>query len=297
MPTFDHILFPTDFSDTARRALSYASFLASHHEATLHILHVESIPTAPSARRSHPETDVELDECARRASEQFEVDASTLDTSQLVRATRAGPSVRDVVVSYATEHDVDLIAMGTARRRGLASLVPQSTAADVVRHAPCPVLTVLDDVDADPGPIRRILVPYDFSDPAAQALHTAHDLAALYGATVLPVHVIEELTLPLVYEVESIDVDTEDVRRRATSALQDVSGSQEVRVVSGHPARRLVHIAEDERADLIVIATHGRTGLSRVLLGSVAEAVIRRAPCPVYTVRATPDDALDDATA
>ena len=131
----------------------------------------------------------------------------------------------------------------------------------------------------------------------AQALHTAHDLAALYDATVLPVHVIEELTLPLVYEVESIDVDTEDVRKRATSALQDVSGSQEVRVVSGHPARRLVHIAEDEGADLIVIATHGRTGLSRVLLGSVAEAVIRRAPCPVYTVRATPNDAHDAATA
>jgi len=288
MLAFDRIVFPTDFSETARAALPYASFLAARHGATLHLLHVESVPRAPSIKESLPRTDTELDECARQASQQFGVEASELDESQLVRATRSGPSVRDVVADYAEEVEADLIVMGTARRRGLSSLFPQSTAADVIRYAPCPVLTVLDDADVALAPVRTILVPHDFSEHADHALHYAQELAQLYDADILPVHVIEELTVPVVYEVEPTEVDTERVRERTTSALRDATNVRDVRVVSGHAGRRLVEVAEEEDVDLVVLATHGRTGLSRMLLGSVAETVIRRAPCPVFTVKATP---------
>jgi nucleotide-binding universal stress UspA family protein len=148
--------------------------------------------------------------------------------------------------------------------------------------------------------VRTILVPHDFSEHADHALHHAQELAQLYDADILPVHVIEELTVPVVYEVEPTEVDTERVRERTTSALREATNVRDVRVVSGHAGRRLVEVAEEEDVDLVVLATHGRTGLSRMLLGSVAETVIRRAPCPVFTVKATPtSDAIspdaDDA--
>jgi nucleotide-binding universal stress UspA family protein len=92
--------------------------------------------------------------------------------------------------------------------------------------------------------------------------------------------------VPMEYEVEMPDVDRDEVRARAESALEDVSDREHrVLVTSGHPARRIVEVAADQQADLLVIATHGRTGLRRMLLGSVAEQVIRQAPCPVFTVR------------
>jgi len=281
MLDLDRILFPTDFSETARHALPYAAYLAARHDAALTILHVQ-----PPGDEGGADPDAELDICQETASRQFDVDLGDLDGTRIEREVRSGASVDDVVVEEAQAQKTDLIVMGTARRHGLASLFPQSTAVRVVRRAPCPVVTLLSDAEVDPAPLERILVPTDFSDPADQALRQARDLAARDGATIIPVHVIEELTVPLVYDVDVAALDTDDVRRRARASLQEASEAEHVRVVSGHPGRRIVEVAAEEEADLIVIATHGRTGLPRVLLGSVAETVIRRADCPVLTVRA-----------
>lgn len=289
MLTFDRILLPTDFSETARRALSFAAHLAARHGAALHILHVQSPESdGDGTDEETPTTQDELAECARRAAEGLgDPTATEGHALTLVRDTSEAESVREAVVGYAGEHDVDLIVMGTARRRGLRTLFPQSTASEVVRHAPCPVLTVLDEPEIVPGPVDHIFVPYDFSDHAAEALSYADALAEMYGSKVTLVHVIRELMVPLEYEVEMPDVDVRDVRSRAEAALKKAaSGQHRVLVASGHPGRRIVELAEDHDVDLLVLATHGRTGLRRVLLGSVAEQVIRRASCPVFTVRA-----------
>ena len=290
MLQIDRILLPTDFSETARRALSFAAHLAARHGATLHLLHVHgpSDDWAQPPGVESPTTQDELAECARRAAEGLgDPTATEGHDLSLVRDTVEATSVRDAVVDYAAGHDVDLIVMGTARRRGLQTLFPQSTASGVVRHAPCPVLTVLDEPDIVPGPIDRIFVPYDFSEHATQAVRYGEALADVYGADLSIVHVMQELMVPMEYEVEVPDVDRDEVRARAESALEDVSDREHrVFVTSGHPARRIVELAEDNQADLLVIATHGRTGLRRMLLGSVAEQVIRQAPCPVFAVKA-----------
>jgi nucleotide-binding universal stress UspA family protein len=288
---FDRILLPTDFSKTARRALSFAAHLADRHGATLHILHVRT----PSDERTQPpgvespRTRDELAECARRAAEGLGDPTATdghHDVS-MVQDRVVAESVPEAVVEYAEAHAVDLVVMGTARRSGLRTLFPQSTASAVVRHAPCPVLTVLDEPDIVPGPLNRIFVPYDFSEPAGQAVRYGEALADLYGAELSLVHVVQELMVPMEYEVEVPKVDREAVTERARTALEDVSDREHrILVRTGHPARRIVELADDHDADLLVIATHGRTGLRRVLLGSVAEQVIRRAPCPVFTVKA-----------
>lgn len=286
MPDFNRILFPTDFSETARRALPYAAYLAARHGAALTILHVR-----PPGEGGDADPEAELDVCRETAARQFDVRMQDVPETRIERELRSGASVDEVVVAEAEEQNADLIVMGTARRHGLANLFPQSTTVRVVRKAPCPVVTLLGDTAMEPAPLDRILVPTDFSDPADHALRYARELAGRDGAEILPVHVIEELTVPLVYDVDVAPLDTEDVRRRARSAMQEEAETKRVRVVSGHPGRRIVEVADEEDVDLIVIATHGRSGLSRVVLGSVAETVIRQAHCPVLTLRA--DGAVD----
>jgi nucleotide-binding universal stress UspA family protein len=300
MLQFDRILLPTDFSTTARRALSFAAHLADRHGATLHFLHVQT----PDEKRTQPPgvesptTEDELAECVRRAAEGLG-DPTATDGHQgvsMVQDRIVAKSVPEAVVEYAEAHDVDLIVMGTARRSGLRTLFPQSTASAVVRHAPCPVLTVLDEPEIVPGPIHRIFVGYDFSGPAREAVRYGEALADLYGADLSLVHVVRELMVPMEYEVEMPDVDVKAVKARAKMALEDVSTHEHnVLVSTGHPARRLVELAEDHDADLLVIATHGRTGLRRVLLGSVAEQVIRQASCPVFAVKAFGTEGEADA--
>ena len=291
MLQFDHILLPTDFSTTARRALSFAAHLADRHGATLHILHVRT----PADQRTQPPgvesptTEEELAECARRAAEGLGDPTATdghHDVS-MVRDSVVAQSVPEAVVNYAETHGMDLVVMGTARRSGLRTLFPQSTASAVVRHAPCPVFTVLDEPGIVPGPIDRIFVPYDFSEHAAQAVRYGEALADFYRADLALVHVLQELMVPMEYEIDVPDVDRDAVKARAESALEEVSDREHrVVVTTGHPARRIVEISEENQAELLVIATHGRTGLRRMLLGSVAEQVIRQAPCPVFTVKA-----------
>jgi nucleotide-binding universal stress UspA family protein len=304
MLNFNRIVLPTDFSPTARRALSFAAHLAAQHDAVLHILHVRT----PAEEREQPPgveaptTQDELAECAQQAADELGApSAPAVQVLSLVRDSIVADSVPEAVAEYARENEADLIVMGTARRSGLRTLFPQSTASAVVRQAPCPVLTVLDEADNVPGPIDEIFVPYDFSEPAADALRYGEALAELYGATVTLVHVIHDLTVPMEYEVDVPEMATANVQSRAEAALQEVASDRHrVLVTTGNPGRRIVEVTEEHDADLLVLSTHGRTGLRRLLIGSVAEQVIRRAPCPVFTAKAfasSRDDTVAEPTA
>jgi universal stress protein A len=138
-----------------------------------------------------------------------------------------------------------------------------------------------------------IVCPTDFSEPAAQAQAAALRLARALGGEVVFVHVavetplygegIGKLDLPKIYDHQRAWA-ANALRDRVTAASQEgVPARFLVRV--GVPHEQIVKAARDEAADYIVIGTHGRTGLNRLLLGSVAERVIRLAPCPVLAVR------------
>lgn len=137
-------------------------------------------------------------------------------------------------------------------------------------------------------PIRTIVCPTDFSDRAAPALELATALARDYSAKLVLVHV----TTPPVQAVGGGVLVGVPVDSSAEAAHLDTVRVADRRVevrrltVVGHPATEIVRLAQEEGADLIVMGTHGRGGLARVLVGSVAEAVLRHAPCPVLTVRA-----------
>ena len=152
---------------------------------------------------------------------------------------------------------------------------------------------LLDRVDHLPQPsekimnARKVLFATDFSDASQSALKYAEMLARDTKALLLIVHVQErvihynlgDMQLPL------DEPNPESAERLKAVVPSDLSVAFEHRLVLGLPADEILSLAESEHVDLIIMGTHGRTGLTRLLMGSVAEAVVRRAPCPVFTLR------------
>jgi universal stress protein A len=131
--------------------------------------------------------------------------------------------------------------------------------------------------------IRRILVPVDFSPAAGAAFRYASNLGAAFGARLIVLHVISP-----VYYLEPADFASlvHEARLAAEARLSKLRPAPSRALVEvGIPHDLIVQVAESVGADLIVIGTHGRSGLQRLMLGSVAENVVRHAPCPVLTVR------------
>jgi universal stress protein A len=147
--------------------------------------------------------------------------------------------------------------------------------------------------------ISRILVPVDFSPHATRALQYATTLATQYGARIELLHVVEDPVMSGAWSSE-VYVPPEllaSMTATATRRLDELKATLPPSVVAdtavlvGHPAATIPDHAHDGRFDLIVMGTHGRSGLSHLVMGSVAERVVRRAQCPVLTVREGNDGA------
>jgi nucleotide-binding universal stress UspA family protein len=148
--------------------------------------------------------------------------------------------------------------------------------------------------------IRHLLAPTDFSECSKDAVSYALELAQKFGAKLSLLHVVE----PPPYSIEGPVPSTvggnllHDLERQATAELAQVLPQAQVAeievtryVVIGSPFRKIIETTEAEEVDLIVMATHGRTGLSHLVMGSVAERVVRTAPCPVLTIRPSAEKA------
>jgi nucleotide-binding universal stress UspA family protein len=141
--------------------------------------------------------------------------------------------------------------------------------------------------------IRQILAPTDFSEGSKQAVACAYELARAFGAKLLLLHVIEELPSYIGFIPQGgAAMILADLERQACLDLAAVLAEAEAaevevtrRAVVGYPSHEIVNVVAAEKVDLIVIATHGRTGISHLVMGSVAERVVRTAPCPVMTLR------------
>lgn len=147
--------------------------------------------------------------------------------------------------------------------------------------------------------LRSVLLPTDFSECAGHALSYATELARDSGAKLLCVHVIEPVMPSVGYtgmtEPLPIADISEQMEDSATRELPKIAGCEECAgldveevIAHGDPATEIVRAAQERGCDLIVISSHGRTGLGRILFGSTAEAVVRHAPCPVLVVKPPP---------
>ncbi|MBI3962065.1 MAG: universal stress protein [Deinococcus sp.] len=189
------------------------------------------------------------------------------------REARIGVAAPEII---ARATDCDLVIMGTHSRTGLAHLFLGSVAEAVVRSSTAPVITV--PLAAHPKLPHLILVATDFSPSARRALEYARLLASATGAELAIVHVLDE----------GRRESQENAYNLLTQLAHDLSDRRRL-VVGGKPALEILELATDLHADLIAIGTHGRTGLARLIFGSVAEPVVRHSLVPVLTAREVPD--------
>lgn len=144
--------------------------------------------------------------------------------------------------------------------------------------------------------VRSILLPTDFSECGNFALSYATSLARKFGASIICLHVIEPIVPSVGYSgmteplpIADISDQLEDSAERELPKLaerEDCAGLEvEEMIVHGEAASEIVRVAKDREVDLIVVSSHGRTGLGRILFGSTAEAVVRHASCPVLVVK------------
>ncbi len=288
MIQLDRILCPTDGTDCAEQARRHAFFLADAWDAELHLVHVEERKPQLADVIDVTEADILEDLHLPSASPN-----AALDTVRVKERTVGHPSAAGGIRAYAEERDVDLIVMGTHGRRGVERLVMGSVAQEVVRRAPQPVLTVGGD---GPGPgalaDRPALVPVDFSSHQKRLLAHAHDVAAVYEMELVLLHVVEPLRVPDAYGMNVAGPGEEPLVNRAevilANMVEDLGGGETTvshTVRAGHPVAGILDAADDLEAGLLAIASHGRSGLERMLMGSVSETVVRRARCPVFTVK------------
>ena len=149
-------------------------------------------------------------------------------------------------------------------------------------------------------PIRTILLPTDFSAASAAAFQLACSLARDHGSRVLAIHVVPIPVAP--YDMGGwVAVEPEGYREELLAKLRSLRPAApevavEYRLADGDPPAEIVRIGRETPCDLIVMGTHGRTGLARLALGSVAEEVLRKAPCPVVTMKSVPPGAVRTAS-
>ena len=289
------ILLPTDFSEAANAALTEALFLASQYNAELHLLHVVVLYDGTPLDEEHhfPQADDVFRHLSNVATSEM---AKLLDEGQgrvlkirqhQMRAVSAAPAI----IEFAVREEIDLIVMGGHGRRGLRRFVLGSVAEEVVREAPCPVLTLRRPSSDDPvAKVESLLVPVDFSEDSAFALGVARGLARAYRAKLEVVHAVEEPTM--LYPYEAFETNMPQIIKKVEEALakfvdEDNDGDIEtrLRVLVGSPARAIADHAREIDAGVVVIASHGLSALERFLLGSVTNGVLRLADCPVLTLR------------
>lgn len=301
---FDSVLVPTDFSGASDLALRWANLLASKYKAKLTLLHVvEALPvhdyalTEPTAGFANLYQERMM---TRARSELREAASSVAEPGVQADTTILSGDPAKEILAAATSAHADLVVMATHGRAGLSHAILGSVVEKFLRSAPCPVLAVKRKAEQSPpdAELKKILFATDLSDESLEALKVACSLAERFGAKIDALYVLSD---PAQYPLMSWEifpaVQSTDFYRQSEAegrhALQEklagrLQGSirGNLEVLHGSAAEVIVEASRDGDHDLIVLSTHGRSGLKRALLGSVAERVLRRAECPVLLVRA-----------
>ena len=299
MVEFKHILCPIDLSTISCRALAHAAALTRWYGARLTVLHV--VPTfEPVQVRSRALTGaVRIEYPVSREDVLAAVMRVAIDQAGVARdATFAAESGDPVttIVDQALATSADLVVMGTHGHSGFKRVLLGSVAEQLLREAPCPVMTIPPHARAETATavtFKTILCPIDFSPSAMQALGFALDLARQALGAVTLFHVVEWLSeheprVQTLFTVGEGPFMIEHAQERLRPLVTGESAqwfAVPPQVVGGRPDRKIIEAAESGSADLIVMGAQGLGGVRLALLGSTTQQVVRGASCPVLTVR------------
>ena len=294
VPTTRKILVPMDFSECSELALETAIEVAERSGGILVLFHSLRTPVeitfpegmvAPAVVADFRKTALDRLQCH---AERARTRGRTVETHIAEGIPWLG------IAAEADAIGAELIVMGTHGNTGLKHVLLGSVAERTIRSAPCPVLTVKTRSSrADRAGAVTIVVPVDFSETSKRAVETARALAdRIEVAHVILVHALQVPVAsdPLAAEqIAGLELHlstcAKEELERGVAALTEAGISAESYSRVGNPGVVAVDVARERHADLLVIGTHGHTGVTHLLLGSVAERVVRTADCPVLTVR------------
>ena len=298
MNTCQRILVPLDGSSLAERALPAALALARAFSTTtpceLHLLRVVPPIMVALEPTLYTETiqlgEQEAASYLAAAALEYGDDSVPITTSALTG------SVAETIIHYAQENDVDLIVISSHGRSGISRWVYGSITEKVLHQACCATLIIREQVEQVAGQFQKILVCLDGSDLAAQILDTALAIAHCTQADVVLLRVVEPASL--LFDMETADQVQENVNALEKDAaeaylnqlmqqLPQTNGRLSAHILYGSPADTIINFAQEQQVDLIAISSHGRSGISRWVYGSVAEKVMRGATCATLIMRAT----------
>jgi nucleotide-binding universal stress UspA family protein len=294
MPPFSRVLVPYDGSEPAKAALKLAIALAKGGASVFVTTVVDEIAAieesadgagidpSPVMEALDEEGQAEQDDAIAQCRA-----AGITPVAAIVHDTPVGGILQSV-----DRNKNDLVIMGTHARDGLARTFLGSTTEGVLRLSGVPVLTVrVADHVAD-APFASIVVAIDDSDPSRAAAAVAATLKRTENATVTATYAVDTTALyrnagNFGFNPEEIEEEMKDDGAsivRAALARADLPADTAVEVVEGEPVEAIVGVAEKRHATLIVTGTHGRRGIRRFVLGSVAEHLVRSSPIPVLVV-------------
>ncbi|MCU4744577.1 universal stress protein [Halobacteria archaeon AArc-m2/3/4] len=277
---FQEILVATDGSDLATLSAEQGLAVAKTFDATIHAVSV--VETADDGDLESV-SEERRDDC-RHFVDAIEADAIDRDVD-VVTAVRAGRPSRELL-AYADENEVDLVVVGTHGRTGIRRWIMGSVATSVLRDARCPTLTVNASVTSVPRAFDDILVATDGRPGADAAIDRGLDLAEAYGATVHAVSVVDDTHSHMRVVLDEFERVSEESTAEITTRATERGVNAVSAVERGLPHETLVAYASDHDVDLVVIGTESRSGLERLVIGSVSQRVVCEAPVPVLTVRA-----------
>jgi nucleotide-binding universal stress UspA family protein len=296
---FQRILIPLDGSTTAEQVLAFIGGFAAPAETQLVLVRVlETLRLAPT--RASPA----LMELFAALKQQYEcylhgISAKLQRKGYQVKIIVGEGDAASIILKTAEISGAELITMSTHGRSGPVRWILGSVAERVLQAASGPVLLVRGQAGSPKERLQRILVPLDGSALAEQALPYAKQIAQATGASFHLLEVLSPADVELEVSHWPPDAEADPAYGRrirlARSYLQKLAEQLQTngidctyRVMRGDPRTAICSIARRSRIDMVVMSTHGHTGLSRWVLGSVANQVIHRADCPVLVVRNRP---------
>lgn len=285
------VLVAVDFSESSRDAMRAAVRIANEADAELVVLHAWHVPAAFAGEAFSivPELTEGMTEVAERGLAAALRDARAAGAKRVSgRAISGEPWIE--IVEAATDPAIELVVVGTHGRTGLRRFLIGSVAEKVARHAACSVLVVRSE--SEPTGFTDVLCPVDFSECSQAAVEVARTLARSGGSGITLMHVVEA---PITYAGGVFDTALlRNLEVAAARSLDQLAGRLRERVTVavstrtaiGHPGAEVLEVLDHDHAfDLVVLGSHGRTGITRVLVGSVAEKILRHAHCSVLVAR------------
>lgn len=256
---YNEILVPTDGSEVAERAGTVAVRMAELFGADLTVVSVQEPGNEERAKQ------------AVKNIEGIATEAGLTPKTEIL--DNEGVAIHRAIIDYAEEHGVNVFVMGTHGRTGIGRFLLGSVAEQLLQESPIPVVTVHEDTVVD-FEVDNVLVPTDGSEGAEAATEHAIDLVTEVDGTLHALHVTSDGR-------EKESSPTADVRERGEAAGVEVVTATR----SGRPHEAIAGYTAEAGIDVVVMGTHGRTGLRRYLLGSVTERTVRFSPVPVVSVK------------